>query len=129
MRSHTALLQAIGLLVPAVFASNLFSEPNRLTCADASVHSVPAQMIGASGTMSPHQLLYSLRQVLCTKECGKPDNLPDGVAWSTGSKTPGDCEVSVAIQGDVEAVSWIYGFLLSFLEKNSSWRRWRRLEK
>jgi len=107
MRSLSALICATGLFTPLVHAGNIFSEPNRLKCADASVHSVPAQMVAASGTLTPHQLLYSIRQVLCTKECGKPDNLPDGVAWSTGSKTFGDCEISVAIQGNVEAVSWI----------------------
>lgn len=103
MRCLPTLLYAPGLLLPLVYASNVFSESNKLKCADASVHSVPAQMVGASGTMSPHQLLYSIREVLCTKACGRPNNLPDGVAWSTGSKTAGDCEISVAIQGNVEA--------------------------
>ncbi|KAF1998956.1 hypothetical protein P154DRAFT_523583 [Amniculicola lignicola CBS 123094] len=79
------------------------TETGKLTCSGGTVSSVPEQMIGASSNLSPNQVLYSLRQVICTNSCAKPDGLPDGVSWSTGSKTAGDCEVSVAIVGGIEA--------------------------
>lgn len=76
-----------------------------LTCSTNSVASVPAEMIETTGNVTPNQLLYTLRQILCTNACGEPAGIPAGVAWSTGTKTTGDCEISVSIAGEIEAVS------------------------
>jgi hypothetical protein len=62
-------------------------------------------MVETTGDVTPNQLLYTLRQVLCTNQCGEPAGVPSGVAWTTGSKTPGDCELSIAVSGGIEAVS------------------------
>lgn len=78
-----------------------------LTCSENSVASVPAQMIETTGNVTPNQLLYTLRQVLCTNACNEPAGIPTGVAWSTGTKTAGDCELSVAVAGGIEAVSFM----------------------
>jgi hypothetical protein len=61
-------------------------------------------MVEVGGNITPNQLLYTLRQVICTNACNEPANLPDYVSWTTGTKTTGDCEVTVAIQGGIEAV-------------------------
>ena len=61
-------------------------------------------MMETTGDVTPNQLLYTLRQVICSNTCEQPAGLPDGITWSTGSKTTGDCEVSVATVGGIEAV-------------------------
>lgn len=75
-----------------------------MTCNSNSATSVPADMIARTGTLKPNELLYTLRQVLCTNKCEKPEGLPDGVGWAKGQKGTDDCEVAIAITGGVEAV-------------------------
>jgi hypothetical protein len=65
-------------------------------------------MIWSDGSKTPNQVLYTLREVICTNSCEMPAGLPAGVAWKTGSKTTGDCEIAIAIEGDIEAVSESY---------------------
>ena len=73
-----------------------------------SVSAVPTEMLETSGSVTPNELLYTLRQVLCTNSCGEPAGLPEEVAWSTGSKTNGDCGLSVAVADGMEAVSILF---------------------
>ncbi|KAL8693852.1 MAG: hypothetical protein Q9218_001408 [Villophora microphyllina] len=74
-----------------------------LTCSANSVAAIPPKFKETTGDVMPNQLLYTLRQVICTNTCDKPADLPNGVSASTGSKTTGDCEVSVTIVGGIEA--------------------------
>ncbi|KAI9772214.1 MAG: hypothetical protein M1840_000963 [Geoglossum simile] len=73
------------------------------TCWPNNVKSVPSQVVETNGNVDPNTLLYTLRQVICSNSCDKPANLPDGVAWASGSKTTGDCELAVAMPDNVEA--------------------------
>ncbi|KAI9775690.1 MAG: hypothetical protein M1839_000957 [Geoglossum umbratile] len=73
------------------------------TCLANSAPSVPGQVVETNGNIDPNTLLYTLRQVICSNECGEPANVPSGVAWTKGSKTTGDCEISIAMPNDVEA--------------------------
>ncbi|KAG4433054.1 hypothetical protein IFR05_011448 [Cadophora sp. M221] len=74
-----------------------------LTCSGNTVDAVPASMVETDGDVTPNQLLYTLREVLCNNQCGEPVGIPSGVAWTTGSKTPGDCEISIAVSTGIEA--------------------------
>ncbi|KAL8710936.1 MAG: hypothetical protein Q9220_004535 [cf. Caloplaca sp. 1 TL-2023] len=76
-----------------------------LTCSFNSVSAVPTSFKETTGDVKPNQLLYTLRQVICTNSCGQPAGLPNGVSAAIGSKTVGDCEVTIPIAGGIEAVS------------------------
>lgn len=70
--------------------------------------------VDAAGSITSSQLLYAIAQVLCNNRCGKPEGLPDGVGWTVGSNSVGDCEISVAVAGGVEAVCILFHLLLLF---------------
>jgi hypothetical protein len=109
------------LLEQEAFLNSIFAAPatptssasptqgsGQLTCSKNSASQVPKEMIWSDGSKTPNQVLYTLREVICTNSCEMPAGLPAGVAWKTGSKTTGDCEIAIAIEGDIEAVSESY---------------------
>lgn len=57
-----------------------------------------------------NDLLYSLRQVLCSNQCTYPPNVPAGDAYvypqAGSSSTQGECELSIGLQGGIEVFAY-----------------------
>jgi hypothetical protein len=73
-------------------------------CQNNAASGVPPKLSAQNAVITPRDLLYRLRQVICTNTCGNPDGIPaiDVKTYSSGT----DCEVAVALPNNVEA--WIY---------------------
>ena len=117
------LAQLVDLTTSVATSTTSSSAPTStgaLTCSSNSVNFIPAKIIETSGDVTPNQLLYTLRQVLCTNGCGEPADVPSGVAWSMGSKTAGDCELAVSVAENVEAVSQIKALVQILVDRSST---------
>ncbi|KAF4313370.1 hypothetical protein GTA08_BOTSDO01005 [Botryosphaeria dothidea] len=82
------------------------ADASKVTCWNDNVNTVPAKMVTQTGVVDPDTLIYRLREVVCNDKCETPAGIADDtvIIYQNDDKT--DCEISVDIDGDIEA--WVY---------------------
>lgn len=76
------------------------------TCSANSASSVPQKIKATDKDISPNELMYRLRQAMCTNGCDLPEGIPSNVFGKFQDDAKNECELAVALPNDVEA--WAY---------------------
>ncbi|KAI1085387.1 hypothetical protein F5B20DRAFT_587438 [Whalleya microplaca] len=94
------------------------------SCWQNNVQNLPKGFFMSTGSQTPNDLLYRLREKICSNECKIPDQLPSNgdkitKVWpSIGAN--GACEISIALQNNIEA--YIYrNTAASGIEQQECW--------
>ena len=76
-----------------------------LTCSPNNVAFLPHGFRGQEKTLSRNEIPYALREVLCSNRCERSGASPPGIRIAAVTKgTQSGCELSVVLQGGLEAV-------------------------
>jgi hypothetical protein len=76
-----------------------------LACYGSNSPPVPGKVITPSSIVDPDNLLYQMRSVLCSNNCGVPAGIGSehGAIWSQNVASGTYCEIAVGIEGGIEA--------------------------
>ncbi|KAI9766649.1 MAG: hypothetical protein M1839_004789, partial [Geoglossum umbratile] len=72
-------------------------------CGSNHLNPIPNTLAVAGGVISPKQLLYRMRQMICNGTCSSPEGVPPAVVAIAQNDAKESCEISVGISKDAEA--------------------------